>query len=230
MSTFALVHGAWHGAWCWEPLIPELEKRGHRAIAMDLPCDDPNAVTSDYADAVVKALDAASADDDVVVVGHSLGGMTIPVVASRRPVRKQVFLCALIRAPGLSMADRAAENADMSPPEFGAGMVTNDDGTTSVPRESAATFLYQDLTDAQIDWATARLRRQYMTLWSEAAPYNEWPATEYQYILCRDDRAILPAWSRREAKALLSLTPFELEGSHSPMVSRPVELADLLTR
>ena len=226
MTTYALVHGAWHGAWCWDLLAKELEGRGHRAIAMDLPCDDPKATTNEYADAVVHALE--DVDDDVVVVGHSLAGLTIPVVAMRRPVRKQVYLCALLRAPGLSMADRPGENADMSPPEFGAGMVGNDDGTTSIPRETAAAFFYQDLTPEQIDWAMARLRRQYMTLWGEAAPYAEWPDTEYEYILCRDDRAISPAWSRREVPALLDITPVELEGSHSPMVSRPAELADLL--
>ena len=43
MTTFALVHGAWHGAWCWDRLIPELENRGHSVIAMDLPSDDPAA-------------------------------------------------------------------------------------------------------------------------------------------------------------------------------------------
>ncbi|HZQ85811.1 MAG TPA: alpha/beta hydrolase [Acidimicrobiales bacterium] len=228
MTTYALVHGAWHGAWCWEPLAKELEKRGHRAVAMDLPCEDPKAGTSDYADAVVRTLDGV--DDDVVVVGHSLAGLTIPVVAMRRPVRKQVYLCALIRAPGLSMADRPDENADMAPPEFGAGIVGNDDGTNSIPRDTAAAFLYQDLTPEQIDWAMARLRRQGGALWGETAPYTEWPDTEYEYILGRDDRAVVPTWSRREAQALLGVTAIELEGSHSPMVSRPAELADVLTR
>ena len=45
MTTFALIHGAWHGAWCWERLAAELERRGHRAVAVDLPCDDPAATT-----------------------------------------------------------------------------------------------------------------------------------------------------------------------------------------
>jgi len=56
MTTFALIHGAWHGAWCWEPLIPELERRGHRAVAVDLPCDDPAATTMDDAQQVTDAL------------------------------------------------------------------------------------------------------------------------------------------------------------------------------
>jgi len=92
MTTFGLVHGAWHGGWCWQYLIPELEARGHRAVAMDLPTDDPQAGAERYAAIVVRALD--SFDEDVVLVGHSLAGLTIPVVASLRPVRHLVYLCA----------------------------------------------------------------------------------------------------------------------------------------
>ena len=72
MSTFVLVHGAWHGAWCWERLIPELNHRGHRAIAMDLPCDELDAGLGDYADAAAAA--CAGIDEPVVVVGHPLPG------------------------------------------------------------------------------------------------------------------------------------------------------------
>lgn len=56
MTTFALVHGAWHGAWCWQRLTPELEERGHHVIAVDLPCDDPEAAFEDYADVAAQAL------------------------------------------------------------------------------------------------------------------------------------------------------------------------------
>lgn len=69
MTTFGLVHGAWHGAWCWDLLAQELEARGHRAIAVDLPCEDSSAGCAEYAAAVVEAL--AGVGDDLVVVGHS---------------------------------------------------------------------------------------------------------------------------------------------------------------
>src|SRR3954469_18012012 len=115
MTTFALVHGAWHGGWCWERVAAELAgrgedavgaglPRGRDAIAPDLPCEDMSAGFEDYADVVVAALE--NAGDDVVVVGHSLGGLTIPHVATRRPVRRLVFLCALLPAVGRSFADQ----------------------------------------------------------------------------------------------------------------------------
>ena len=129
------------------------------------------------------------------------------------------------------MADRAEENADFGPADFSASVVGNDDGTRSIPAEAAARFLYQDCTPEQAACRPpARLRRQGGALWMEPAPYTAWPDTEYAYILCRDDRAVNPAWSRREVPVLLDVTPAELEGSHSPMVSRPAALADLLTR
>lgn len=84
MTTFALVHGSWHGAWCWELLAPLIEREGHFTAAMDLPCEDASASFETYADVVCAALDGCG--DDVVLVGHSLGANTIPLVATRRPV------------------------------------------------------------------------------------------------------------------------------------------------
>jgi pimeloyl-ACP methyl ester carboxylesterase len=92
VSTFALVHGACHGAWCWERLTPELEGRGHRVVAVDLPTEGRSAGNVRYAEIVAESL--SGLEDDVVVVGHSLAGLTIPLVAALRPVRRLVFLCA----------------------------------------------------------------------------------------------------------------------------------------
>jgi len=78
-----------HGGWCWKKLVPELEARGHAAIAPDLPCEDPDATWEDYGRTVPDAL--ADTGGDVVLVGHSLGGMTIPIAASLRPVRRLTF-------------------------------------------------------------------------------------------------------------------------------------------
>ncbi len=72
MVTFGLVHGAYHGSWCWQKLIPELEQRGHRVLAVDLPCEDPHAGAAEYAAASVRAFGDAGAD--LVVVGHPWAG------------------------------------------------------------------------------------------------------------------------------------------------------------
>lgn len=94
MSTFVLVHGAWHGAWCWSRLLPDLEARGHRQSSMELPVEDGDATFEDYADVVLASYPADV--EDAVLIGHSLGAMVLPLVAASRPVSMLVFLCGLI--------------------------------------------------------------------------------------------------------------------------------------
>src|ERR1700733_11410300 len=95
--TFGLVHGAWHRGSCWEPLVAELSGRDFPSVAVDLPADRADAGVDDYAGCVVGAL--RDVGGPLVLVGHSMGGLTIPVVAARRPVALLVFLCALIPDP-----------------------------------------------------------------------------------------------------------------------------------
>src|SRR5256885_11570395 len=116
MTTFGLIHGAWHGAWCWDRLVPELERQGHRAVAVDLPCDDPAATTMDNAKQVADSL--ADARDDVVVVGHSLGGLVAPVVPLLRPVRPAGVLAALIPRPGRSLGEGMGSGPGTTAEEF----------------------------------------------------------------------------------------------------------------
>jgi pimeloyl-ACP methyl ester carboxylesterase len=210
VETFALVHGAWHGAWCWEPLAGELEARGRRVVAVDLPCDDVAAGCERYAEVVVEALDGV---EDAIVVGHSLGGLTIPLV----PARRLVFLCALL--PGGGMGD------EVFVPGFGEGRRRDELGRSYwVDPERAVASLYHDCDATSALAAVERLRPQ--------APVRddrrELPDVERMSIVCSLDRVIRPDWSRRASRELLGVEPVELAAGHSPMLARPAELADLL--
>lgn len=225
--TFALVHGAWHGAWCWEKLVPELEARGHRTIAVDLPAKDPGAGLTAYAELTAEALGDT---DDVVLVGHSLGAATIPLVAWQRPVRHLVFLCALVPEPGKSVTDRYTEE-DVFVPGFAGNTATLDDGASYWPDPVAATrCLYHDCTEADAGLAVARMRAQAAAPRVEPWPGRGIPDVERTSILCRDERCLRPDWSRRVARAQLDVEAVELDGGHSPFLSRPAELADVLAR
>ena len=133
MTTLALVHGAYHGAWCWDRVIPLLTARGIDVVAPELPCEDPAAGIAEYATIVEAALDGR---DDVVIVGHSLGGLTIPVVASHRPIRRMVFLCSVPTGPGPAVAGAMAEMVTeefLTAPRF-----TNDQGVELLSNRPAA--------------------------------------------------------------------------------------------
>ena len=125
MTTFALVHGGYHGAWCWERLTPLLQQAGDDVVTMDLPLDDGTATFDTYADVVCAALDGC--DDDVVLVGHSYAGNTIPLVAARRPLRHLVFLCAMIPDVGRSLAEQLGDKPEMLNPAYERGLSEPDE-------------------------------------------------------------------------------------------------------
>ena len=224
MATVVLVHGACHGPWCWDALTPLLEARGHRVIAPELPCDDPDADLSTYVDRVV---DAVGATDDVTLVGHSLGGLTVPVVANRRPVRNVVFLAGIVGMPGKSLADLAEIDADRDVPLEDGDIDPQPNGTFVFSEQCARRALYHDCAPEVADAAIARLRPQ-RSLWTDVSPDAAWPDTRFASVVCTNDRIVAPAWSARVARERLSVEPIMFDSGHSPMLSHPELLAGVL--
>ncbi|NIK61412.1 alpha/beta hydrolase [Kribbella shirazensis] len=224
MTTYGLIHGAHHGSWCWDFLVPELEARGHRALAVDLPADDPSAGVSRYAEIALTAFEGA--DDDFVVVGHSLGGLTAPIVAARRSARHLVFLTAPVPQPGQSFNDQARTE----PPRAASGSdkIDNGDGTMSRTDDESIRLYYHDCSEERRRYALARLRRQSVAPHAEVSPLSSLPDVSTTYIMCTDDRSLRPEYQRFMARERLGLEPVELVSSHSPFLSRPAELADVL--
>jgi len=225
VTTFALVHGAWHGAWSWERLVEPLERRGHGALAVDLPGEDPDAGLDEYADIVAAFL--TPFDDDVVVVGHSLNGLVLPLVAARRPVRAIVYLTAFIPVEGQSMNDQFAA-ATMPILTMQDRPERDRHGRTHWPDEAAARrALYPDLTDADAAWAFAQLRPQAPT--TQSQPHLAGlPPVRAASIIGAYDAAMNPEWLRLITRERLGTDPIELEAGHFPMISEPEALADAL--
>ncbi len=199
MASFSLVHGAWHGGWAWDPVRAELEAHGHVVHTPDLPCADVAAGVEEY----VAAVPAAD-----VVVGHSLGGLTIPYVEAHT----HVFLTALVAAPG--------EWTDIFVPGFGEGRVRDELGRSYYPDPAVAARELQ--YPAGQEHLASRLRRQ--------APYGSDPLAVERpaYVVCAQDTVIRPDWQRHLARDVLGVEPLELDAGHSPMLERPRELAALL--
>jgi pimeloyl-ACP methyl ester carboxylesterase len=228
MSTFMLVHGAWHGAWCWERLVPELVSLGHRTLTVDLPSDDPAATFETYADHVVEAM--SGEDDRIILVGHSMAGMTIPLVAARRPVRHLIFLCGLVPAPGSSLIEQISES-DVLLPEYASGLEADEYGSGRwVDADLARQILYADCDEDAAGAAIERLRAQASTPYAIPCQLDELPDVGRTYVVCGEDRLVNPDWSRRVATGRLAAELVELPGSHSPFLSRPRKVADILHR
>jgi pimeloyl-ACP methyl ester carboxylesterase len=222
---FVLLHGAYHGAWCWERLAAELETRGHEVVAPDLPGDDPDAGADAYAQAALAAM--TGPPEPAVIVGHSLGGLTTPVLATRTPTRRMVFLCAILPIVGLSFdgQDTALMDSGFRPSE---SPVANPDGSASWPHKGAIESYYHDCPREVAEAAARRLRPQHWRITQEVTPLEAWPAIPSSCIVARDDRALSPDWCRRIARDRLGVEAVDIEGGHSPFLSRPETLATLL--
>jgi pimeloyl-ACP methyl ester carboxylesterase len=205
VATLALIHGGGGSAWDWHLVAPRLHERGHVAVAVDLPNEDESAGWWDYADAVVEAVGDRR---QVVVVGHSLGGFTAPLVCSRIPVDLVVLVAAMIPAPGELFADWWA-NAGYE--ESGADDVFYHD----VPPELAAQ-------------AQRRERGEASKALGEPWPLDRWPDTPTRYLLCRQDRMFTPVFARRHVRERLGIEADEMDGGHYVSLSCPGELADRL--
>jgi pimeloyl-ACP methyl ester carboxylesterase len=221
-----LVHGSYHGAWCWDFLTPELERLGHRVVAVNLPISDPSLGAADYAKIVEAALAPAS---EPILVGHSMAGLVIPIVASHRPIRRLVFLASFLPSPGRSANEqRATEAIDGRVPPRTAEWTDLGDDVWMVGPNTATELFFHDAPAAVARWATRRLRPQAHRVFTESTPLAAWPDVESRTIVCRDDRALNPDWVRTASRKRLGVDAIELGGGHSPSLTRPAELAQVL--
>jgi pimeloyl-ACP methyl ester carboxylesterase len=232
MSRFVLVHGAWHGAWCWEQVVPRLAARGHEACAIDLPGhgDDPappGAVGwDDYLRRMGEVL--AQVEEPPILVGHSLGGAVITGAADRWPerIRALVYLCAML-PDGPDFFSRF-----QATPLLAGAMRPAPDGSVleldpAVVREA----FYHDCSDEDAARAAARLRPQpagALGMRFELAP-ERFGRVPRHYVECLEDRAIDVA-AQRAMHAKVPCTVHTLDASHSPFFSMPEALAEVLER
>ena len=224
--TVVLVHGAWHGAWCWQPVVDRLRDAGVPVVALDLPGhgDDPRPLTDlhGHGDALRAALD--DIDGPVLLVGHSYGGAAITDAGTHPAVRHLVFVAAFPLDAHETVMDNDAEG--------GAGTVLEQairfeaDGTMTVDAGLAVEAFYADCDPAGAAGLLARLGPEHAAGFGQSPRVVAWRERPSTYVLCTDDRAVLPPLQRNLAARCDDVV--EIDASHSPFLSRPDELSRLL--
>jgi pimeloyl-ACP methyl ester carboxylesterase len=226
-ATVVLVHGAWHGAWCWEKVTERLADVGVPVLAIDLPGhgesrEDLGDLRTDAA-ALTRALDGL---DRAVVCGHSYGGAVIGEGADHPAVGHLIFIGAIVLAPGESCAASVTTDGELEPSALEGALRPGTDGTVTVDAAVAPAALYGDCSPTDVAAAVRRLGPQRMASLQTPATTAAWQRIPSTYALCADDRAIPPALQRAFADRTASVV--EWPTSHSPFLSRPDLVAELL--
>jgi pimeloyl-ACP methyl ester carboxylesterase len=229
-----LVHGAWHGAWCWAALQSELDRRGVPSYALDLPGHGAStAALADLhgdADAVVEAIAAIrrTHDGGVVLVGHSYGGAVVTEAAARAPdgvIAHIVYVAGFALDDGESIITflSAAPRLDV---ELARAVVTHADGTNTLDRTVAATALYGECPPDVAAAALARLCSQTVASWRQTVDGSPRGRISSTYVRCLRDKSIHPDHQRLLAARCDD--DIELDTDHSPFLSRTTAVADVL--
>jgi len=235
-NEYVLVHGACHGAWCWDEVAARLRAKGHRVVTLDLPghgrraAEVRRASVEAYGRAVADAM-ALEGISRGVLVGHSMGGLVIPKAAELASARVAhlVFLAAVVVPDGESLARTLMTPA-------GRAMMTGNaaargDGTFLYPAETAWARWMGDMprSDPRVSRAISLLTPQSLRPFVEPVDFRRFygmrvPRT---YIRCLEDKAVVPA-KAAECAARLGVTPLDMDSAHNAMLSQPDELSRIL--
>ncbi len=235
---FVLVHGSFHGAWCWEHLTPFLEQRGHQVVAPNLPGSggDPappeNADLDTYATRIAGVIDGLAGP--VVLVGHSMGGIVSSQVAERRSHRLAavVYVNGLLFRAGETLVGFLDEHAHLGVEDLVLkNMKVAEDGLTATfPQEAAAQVFYNTSARELAAWAAARLRPQRMQVYRDALELmpERYGSVPRFYVEGLRDNAVSIAYQRAMTGRTACKRVFTLDCDHSPFLSEPAALADIL--
>ena len=231
MASYVLVHGAWHGRWCWGHVAPLLRAQGHTVIAPDLPGhgDDPAPANAQTLDSYVQRIRAMVSDlgNDVILVGHSLGGLVISAVAEALPdhLRHLVYVTAFLPRDGDSLVRICSVDPDN--PLNSASVRTPDGQCVTVDPERIREIFYADCPAADLALAKTRLGPEPLAVMFQ--PVHVTPErfgrVPRAYIHCSRDVA-LPLFVQEQMVAASPCgTVLTLPTGHSPFFAAPQALA-----
>jgi hypothetical protein len=216
---FLLVHGTTQSPEGWRLLIDELNALGHSAVTTDLARFGQRASATEYGKAVAEEQSGPRVD---VVVGHSGAGLLLPAIASASGAKMQAYLAAFVPDGSRSLMDELNENAAAI---FNADWIGVD---PAADHDAARNFLFHDCSPEVADWAVTTLRA-----FVPASAYFEQvmlsPAIPAMCVVPDSDRTSRTEWMIAASRERLGIEPTIVPGGHSPHVSRPRDVARILT-
>jgi len=235
-NEYVLVHGACHGAWCWDEVAARLRAKGHRVVTLDLPGHGRRAAEVRHAgvEAYGRAVANAMALEGIsrgILVGHSMAGLVIPKAAEMAPARVShlVFLAAVVVPDGGSLAETVMTPAGRA---MATGIAAGrGNGTFLHPAEVAWARWMGDMprSDPRVSNAISLLTPQALRPFVEAVDLRVFSGMRVPrtYIRCLQDKAIVPG-KAAECAARLGVKPVDMECAHDAMLSQPDELVRIL--
>jgi pimeloyl-ACP methyl ester carboxylesterase len=224
--AFALIHGGHHGAWCWERLLPCLKRS---AVCVQLPGTAERL--SNWLDLTLEDWCASAAEQlsefsqvPLILVGHSLGGITTTELARRMPsrIRHLVYISALVPGEGESIADLLGRHGR-------ANLFAPSGEFPVLPKTACRDVLGNDMDDATFEWTYERLRAEPPGPLTATVTYRGLPAAPRTYVRLLRDNAI--SWEL-QTEMVTNLGPATaqvvLDSGHDVMLTHPRELGDLL--
>ncbi len=239
-KTYLLVHGAWHGAWSWNKVLPLLEAQGHKAIAIELPGHGKDIrgtgdiTLDDYVNEVVKVANAQKGE--VILVGHSMSGMVISQAAEklgRKKISSLIYLDAFLPKNGESLFSLVELNLKHLTPDLGKPLLVDniipseDQKTNFVNPVMAAQIFYHDCSDEDQKFALSMMSKEPIAPLATPVRLTDdvYGAIPKYFILCTETRDM--------NKTFLSTNVpvkkvYRLASSHSPFFSMPEKLVKIL--
>jgi len=227
MARFVLVHGAFGGAWCWEPVTGPLREAGHTVDTLDLPGGGADRTPVDgitLASCAKRVCDVlASQPEPAILVGHSMGGVVVTQAASDCPehVASLVFVAAFMPADGQSLLDLThlpEGEGDLIQANI---VIEGEPPVAVLSAEATAAAVYNDCTSEQTAWAVARRRPQAVAPYATQVDVDEsvLAAIPRSYVMTTRDRSLVPALQRRMIREHPCERVIELDADHAPYLS-----------
>lgn len=226
---FIFIHGAWHGGWCWDGVIAELEKKGHTAQAPTMPGHNPgddrsNIKFDDYVKKIVSELQQQN--KPVVLVGHSSAGFQLQAAATQIPekIERLIFINAIILPNG-------KKEMDLIPPEAAADLTaaakaSPDNCIPVIEHYIRDLLMATDPAELQ-DNLISRLVPQPLALFTTPVDTKDFQNLRIpkSVLFCKDDASLPPGAYLEMAKELGEYNLVEVEGSHEALFTNPAVVA-----